>query len=184
MRLARAVMRLFDYPVDDILAALPPAESELWVGAQFRQKIFRPHSVTRSIVFHWLDQAWVPGSPFIVLRSHYAPRELDAAVSACAAALEQRLDGKVAKLMLAELAAGAAVPAHKDVSPRLTSVHRCHVPVVTNSDVYFYVDDENYFLEPGVAYEFDNTRKHAVENRSGTSRVHLICDIMPASLIL
>jgi aspartyl/asparaginyl beta-hydroxylase (cupin superfamily) len=104
-------------------------------------------------------------------------------VSVFAAALEKRLNGKVAKLMLAELAPGGEVTAHKDARPALVMVHRCHLPILTNKDVSFFVDGRDYYLEPGIAYEFDNTRLHAVHNRSATRRVHLMCDIMPSELL-
>jgi aspartyl/asparaginyl beta-hydroxylase (cupin superfamily) len=183
MRLASAVVPLFDYPVQDILAVLPAPSDPLWDVAQFRQQVFKPHSTTRSIVFNWLDNAWQPGHPFVVLRADRPPRDLTAAVASCADALEQRLGGKVAKLMLAELAPGGAIAEHVDNSAALTSVHRCHVPIVSNHDVDFIVDGERFYLEPGIAYEFDNTRRHGVHNRSATRRVHLIGDIMPNALI-
>jgi len=183
VKLANAVERLFDHPVDDILAAMPEASAPLWDVAQFRQKMFKAHSVTRSIVFNWLDNNWHPGQPFIVLRADYLPAQLVSAASVFAAALEKRLNGKVAKLLLAELAPGGKVTEHKDAGPALVMVHRCHLPIVTNKDVSFFVDGKDYYLEPGIAYEFDNTRPHAVHNRSDTRRVHLMCDIMPSGLL-
>jgi aspartyl/asparaginyl beta-hydroxylase (cupin superfamily) len=183
MQLANAVEPLFDHPVDDILAAMPEASAPLWNAAQFRQNMFKAHSVTRSVVFNWLDNNWRPGQPFIVLRADHLPAQLVSAVSVFAAALEKRLNGKVAKRMLAELAPGGEVTAHKDAGPALLVVHRCHLPIVTNKDVSFFVDGRDYYLEPGIAYEFDNTRLHAVHNRSATRRVHLMCDIMPSELL-
>src|SRR6187402_2120279 len=109
MRLASAVVTLFVYPVDAILAALPPPSDPLWDAAPFRQQIFKPHSLTRSIVFSWLDNAWRPGQPFIVLKADRPPPALNAAVTSCGVALEKKLGGKVAKLMLAELAPGAEI---------------------------------------------------------------------------
>jgi hypothetical protein len=178
MRLANAVVALFDYPMDDILATLPEAGSPLWDVATFRQQRFDAHSVTRSIVFKWLDNRWRPGQPFIVMQAGSLPTELTTAVTACGSTLERHFGGKVAKLMFAELAAGAAVAPHQD-GGALTFVHRCHLPIETNGNVSFYVDGEDFKLQPGIAYEFDNTRMHAVENRSVRRRVHLICDIMP-----
>lgn len=183
MRLANAVVPLFEHPVRDILAALPEAESPLWDAARFRQRTYGAHAATRSIVFDWLDNGWRPGRPFIVVRADHLPAALTDAVTACAEALERRLDGKVAKLMLAELASGGAVTPHRDAGDALILVHRCHLPIVTDAEVSFYVDGEDFKLEPGIAYEFDNTRVHAVENRSDRRRVHLICDIMPSAYL-
>lgn len=41
------------------------------------------------------------------------------------------------------------------------------------------IGDETFHLEPGIAYELDNTRRHSVRNARETRRVHLICDILP-----
>ncbi|HZD92413.1 MAG TPA: aspartyl/asparaginyl beta-hydroxylase domain-containing protein [Pseudolabrys sp.] len=183
MPLDRPLVRLFDHPVQDILSALPDSGSPSWDDARFRQKAYSAHSTTRAIVFYWLPNHWVAGTPVVVLRKPDAPKPLMEAVSAVAVALEQRLDGKVAKLMLAELAPGAKAARHRDKAPALTAVHRCHFPVLTNKDVSFMVDDEDFYLEPGVVYEFDNTRMHGVRNRSDRPRVQLICDIMPAALL-
>ncbi len=181
MQLPETMVRLFDYPVADILAHLPPASSPLWDLAQFRQHRYQRHGATRSIVFLWLENTWQPGEAPIVMRGHYASPELTAAVTACAARLSEALGGQPVKLLLAELAPGGSIAEHTDQPPALTCVHRCHVPIETNDEVIFAVDGHPYRLEAGVAYEFDNTRKHSVENRGATRRVHLLCDVMPAS---
>lgn len=183
MRLTEAVVPLFPYPVDDILATLPPTSAPAWDSARFRQGLYRHHSATRSIIFNWLDNNWQPGAPFVALRAQYPAADLAAAVWACADALAARFKGPVAKLMLAELGSGSSVPEHVDKVPALTAVHRCHLPIVTNPDVDFIVDGQRFYLEPGVVYEFDNTRKHGVKNRSAVPRVHLICDIMPSTCL-
>jgi hypothetical protein len=180
MRLSSAVVSLFEYPIADIRAALPDPSSSLWGRAPFRQHLYDPHGTTRSIVFEWLDNSWRPGEPLTVLSADYPPPALTTAATACALALAKRLDGTVAKLMLAELPAGGIIREHRDRAPALVTVHRCHLPIVTDEQVVFLIDGEPHFLEPGTVYEVDNTRRHAVENRSAARRVHLICDIMPA----
>ncbi|MGN6573796.1 MAG: aspartyl/asparaginyl beta-hydroxylase domain-containing protein [Pseudolabrys sp.] len=180
MRLESAVVPLFEHPVDDILSALPGPQSPLWERATFRQRVFDVHGASRSIVFNWLDNAWRPSQPFVVLRGDNLPADLTHAVADCADALERYFDGKVAKLMLAEVKPNASVAPHRDAGA-LVFGHRCHLPVDTNDEVSFIVDGHDFKLQAGTVYEFDNTRMHAVENRSGRRRVHLICDIMPAS---
>jgi hypothetical protein len=182
MRLPSSVVALFDYPVDDLVAVLPAAESPLWDKARFRQNAYDVHSQTRSIVFSWLDNSWRPGENLVVFDSDWGQAKLSAAVRACVARLLAHRPGKVAKLMLAELAPGTVIHEHTDQAPSLTLVHRCHVPIVTNEDIVFSIDRMHYYLAPGKAYEIDNTRRHAVENRSTQRRVHLICDIMPQNM--
>jgi hypothetical protein len=180
MRLSQAVIPLFEYPIGDLDAVLPAASEPIWDAAQFRQRDFKPHSVTRSIIFSWLHEAWRPGAPAVVLKADHRGSPLSVAVEACAAAIVSHLPGTVVSLMLVELAAGAAITPHEDIGP-LTHVHRCHAPIVSNQSIVFRVDGEAYYFAPGVVYEFDNTRLHSVENRGAERRVHLICDVLPSA---
>jgi hypothetical protein len=179
MRLPTGVLALGACRIDDLVTALPEADSPVWNKARFRQDDHDVHARTRSIVFSWLDNAWQPGDPMVVVEADWGEPKLAAAVRACAAELLQRRPGKIAKLVLAELSPGAVIKAHVDDVDALTLAHRCHVPIVSNEQVVFSIDGIPYYLEPGKAYEIDNTRRHAVENRSAQRRVHLLCDIMP-----
>jgi hypothetical protein len=174
---------LFDYPVADILRVLPEESSPLWDHDRSRQETYPVHRRTRSIIFDWLDNNWEVGGPVNVKRHDYAPQELAAAVYDCAAKLEKHFSGKLVRMTLAELAPHARIAAHIDNGIGVTAVHRCHVPIVTNENVHFYIDRVSHYLKPDVAYEFDNTRLHAVDNQSDMRRVHLLCDIMPPGLL-
>ncbi|HEY0104621.1 MAG TPA: aspartyl/asparaginyl beta-hydroxylase domain-containing protein [Rhizomicrobium sp.] len=183
MKLDEPLIRLFDYPTGDILAALPDADSPLWDVDQSRQKTYPVHRLTRSIIFDWLDNAWEIGGPVNVKRYDYVPAALAGPVYACADRLQRHYGGKLVRMTLAELRARAKIPGHVDNGVGVTAVHRCHIPIVSNEQVKFYIDRVPYYLEPNVAYEFDNTRAHAVENLSDQRRVHLLCDFMPAELV-
>jgi hypothetical protein len=184
MKLPAPLIRLFDCPVDDIAAVLPPASSAVWEVDRSRQTTYPVHRATRSIIFEWLDNDWRIGGPVNVQTHTYAPAELSLAVHACAERLTSSYPGdKLVRVALAELPPRARIPAHVDNGIGVTAMHRCHVPVVTNQNVLFYIDRVSYYLEYGVAYEFDNTRLHAVDNQSDERRVHLLCDFMPAALL-
>jgi hypothetical protein len=180
MKLDEPLKALFDRSVSQFAKLLPPSENALWDMAGDRANRYAVHAETRSIVFKWLENGWQPGTPAIVRDYDYAPRPLIQQAEAVAAKLAAHHRGKVVKLMLAELQPGCAITAHRDVSPALFMSHRCHLPIVSNPDVDFEVDGVNFHLEPGKVYELDNTRMHAVANRGQTTRVHLICDVMPA----
>jgi hypothetical protein len=183
MRLPERLVHLFPYPTPQIERHLPPAASPVWDMEGGRQNVHNVHRFTRSIVFEWLDSDWTVGKPVVVKHLDYAPAELVEPVYRCANILQEHFGGKIVKLMLAELAPGGHVAVHRDAPPSLTEVHRCHVPVLTNPDVIFFIEKVPHYLEPGNAYEFDNTRFHSVWNRSATRRVHLLCDIMPPELV-
>jgi hypothetical protein len=179
MKLDVPLKLLFGRSVDRMRALLPPPRSPLWDVAADRSKRYDVHTETRSIVFKWLDNGWVPGTAPIVTDYDYAPAPLVQQVTAVASKLAELYHGKVVKLMLAELPPGANIPPHRDVSPALYMSHRCHLPVVTNPSVDFFIDGVSHKLQAGKVYEFDNTRMHAVANRGAATRVHLICDVMP-----
>lgn len=180
MRLPVRSRKLADcarFRLKDALSACPVGAWNLWT---LRQTKYRVHEATRSIPIRWLEDAgtWRPGLPMQVLQYLYAGPEMISAAEACVEALEEQLGGIAVKVMLTELAQGAAVLSHKDSFPSIDVSHRCHVPIRTNSMVEFLIDGENQRLEEEVAYEIDNTRVHSVANNGPTSRVHLICDIV------
>ena len=184
MKLPQPLIRLTDYSVAAIVAALPDAADPLWDTDRFRQTTYPVHRQTRSILFDWLDNDWRLGGPMTVFHYDYPPADLTAAVNACAArALEFYPGARLARMTLAEVPAGAKITPHMDNGIGITAVHRIHVPVVTNPDVHFFIDKVSHCLEANVIYEFDNTRLHSVENRSATRRVHLMCDLIPAALV-
>jgi len=183
MKLSVPLRRVFDYPIADILANLPDTASAVWEADRNRQKNFEVQKDTRTILFKWLDNVWTPGMTPEIDDYDYAPPELIRAVHSYADALaDQFPSGRVVKLFLTELKAGGVIQPHTDKAAALHAVHRCHLPIVTTDQVDFFIERVPYHLEAGVAYEFDNTRFHAVRNRGDQNRVHLICDIMPESI--
>jgi hypothetical protein len=185
MKLPEPLVRIGDYSVAAIAASLPAAADPLWEAERFRQTSYAVHRLTRSILFDWLDNDWRLGSPMKVQRYDYAPAALRAAVDDCVVQVLGFYPGaRLARATLAELGAGAAIAPHRDNGIGITAVHRIHVPVLTNPQVHFFIDRVPHYLQADTIYEFDNTRLHAVENRSSERRVHLMLDFMPAALVV
>ncbi|MEP7008367.1 MAG: aspartyl/asparaginyl beta-hydroxylase domain-containing protein [Sphingomonas bacterium] len=178
MQLSSALVPLFDYPIAALLKDLPGQDSPEWDKHQHRQQAFAQQRATRSIVLRWLSNDWRPGQVPIVLQSAN-PGPLALAAEVFAERLKSHFGGTIAKLFLAELPVGAEIPPHRDLAEALTRSHRCHLPILTNRDTQMTIGDEAFHLQPGIAYEFDNTRRHGVRNAGETRRVHLICDILP-----
>jgi hypothetical protein len=82
--------------------------------------------------------------------------------------------GAFPRVMLARMAPGGTIYPHRDENPAAKWPHKIHVPLQTNEDVTFFVDDVPYHLEEGEAVEVNNMGLHAVENRSQMDRIHLI----------
>jgi hypothetical protein len=82
-------------------------------------------------------------------------------------------------VFLARLKPRGVVGAHVDQGNFLTLCHRIHVPLKTNPNVAYVIDDKEYYWEAGNIYEFDNTRMHGVINRSDEYRIHLVVNLYP-----
>jgi aspartyl/asparaginyl beta-hydroxylase (cupin superfamily) len=81
--------------------------------------------------------------------------------------------------MLAKLLPHKSVERHTDMGELLPRIHRCHLPIKTNINVSFVIDETPFYFECGTWYELDNTRQHSVVNKSDEARIHLIVDILP-----
>jgi len=78
------------------------------------------------------------------------------------------------RVMLARMGPGGVIHPHRDTNPAAQWPHKIHVPLVTNPDVTFFVDDVPYHFAEGEAVEVNNMADHAVANRGPTDRIHLI----------
>jgi quercetin dioxygenase-like cupin family protein len=55
-------------------------------------------------------------------------------------------------------------------------VIRLHIPVTTNPEVEFYLNDERIEMKTGELWYLDFSQKHRVENRGTADRIHLVVD--------
>jgi azurin len=78
---------------------------------------------------------------------------------------------------LMNLSAGAIIKEHKDDELNLESGEaRFHIPVQTNEQVSFFVDDELIPLKEGECWYLNLSLKHRVSNAGTTDRIHLVVD--------
>lgn len=77
----------------------------------------------------------------------------------------------------AKLSAHSNVGLHGDGGPFLEQCHRIHIPIKTNKDVFYIIENKKYNWTVGNIYEFDNTRIHGVLNDSDEDRIHLMFNI-------
>ncbi|MEQ8910248.1 MAG: aspartyl/asparaginyl beta-hydroxylase domain-containing protein [Vicingaceae bacterium] len=90
------------------------------------------------------------------------------------------------KVMFANLPSGSFIPPHIDGDKSGYIPHKIHLPILTNKQSYFFLENKRYHFETGMAYEVNNGLSHAVANKGVTDRIHLIfeCldyDIQPKS---
>ena len=157
--------------VRDAVLALPEA---VWDAENAtKPNRFETLQSTRHIVFRFV-------SNFIDWRQSYARPMwddwkplLDPVMSAATADYGYRR-GAFPRVMLARMAPGGEIQPHRDSNPAAQWPHKIHVPLQTNPDVTFFVDDVPYHFEAGEAVEVNNMAYHAVTNRGTTDRIHLI----------
>lgn len=82
--------------------------------------------------------------------------------------------GKFSRIMLAKLPAQARISLHVDPYKSSTYTHKIHIPVLTNPDVEFWIEDQIYHFREGHAYEVNNKTLHGGVNRGATDRINLI----------
>ncbi len=78
---------------------------------------------------------------------------------------------------LMKLTPGSVIKPHRDHDLDIDSgAVRIHVPITTNSQVEFQVNDVAVAMAPGEAWYLRLTDLHGVANRGLTDRVHLVID--------
>ncbi len=75
------------------------------------------------------------------------------------------------------LSAGSVIKRHRDYLLGLEDGFvRVHVPVTTNPQVEFILDDEPVDMKPGETWYLNVNNYHSVTNGGTTDRVHLVID--------
>ena len=155
----------------DAVLAIPEARWDAEDAAKPNR--FETLTSTRHIVFRFV-------SNFVDWRESYARpawdewKDLLEPVLAAATADYGYERGAFPRVMLARMAPGGEIEPHNDSNPAAQWPHKIHVPLLTNPDVTFFVDEVAYHFAEGEAVEVNNMATHAVTNRGSTDRIHLI----------
>jgi hypothetical protein len=132
------------------------------------------HTNTYIVQNHPLD--WKFGTP---IKSEIQDLEAFSSVSHIIEALEEKVVGKSARVLLIKLGAKKNVAVHKDNGDYLSTVRRFHIPLITNSNVFYTVGEETINMKTSECWEINNLKYHSVSNDSEEDRVHLLIDILP-----
>ena len=91
--------------------------------------------------------------------------------------LLQALKCDLTSVRFLKLSAGSTIRRHRDykLSPEEGEV-RLHVPVQTNDQVEFMLDDKRVMMAPGECWFLNFNLYHSVHNRSNQDRIHLVLD--------
>jgi hypothetical protein len=82
------------------------------------------------------------------------------------------------RVMFANLPSKCIIAPHTDGDEKGSIPHKIHIPLVTNDRCYFFIEEKRHFLEQGVAYEVNNSKKHGVANGGNSDRIHLIFEYL------
>ncbi len=78
---------------------------------------------------------------------------------------------------LMRLKAGSVIKRHRDYDLEIEDGEiRLHVPVFTNPDLEFYLNDERVVLNEGECWYLNFNLFHSVNNKGTTDRIHLVID--------
>ena len=78
---------------------------------------------------------------------------------------------------LLKLNAGSSIKEHRDAELNFESGEiRLHIPVITHTDVDFFLDKERLPLQEGECWYMNFNLLHAINNNSNINRVHLVID--------
>lgn len=78
---------------------------------------------------------------------------------------------------LLNLRRGAVIKPHRDAELAFENGEaRIHVPIVTNPDVEFLMEDQRVIMEPGTCWYINANLTHRVANHGDCDRIHLVVD--------
>jgi Aspartyl/Asparaginyl beta-hydroxylase len=84
---------------------------------------------------------------------------------------------KKMSVRLMNLSVGAIIKEHTDYDMNFEKGEaRFHIPVFTNPDVSFFIEDEKISMNEGECWYLNLSLKHRVDNSGRTNRIHLVVD--------
>lgn len=93
--------------------------------------------------------------------------------------------GTFSSIQIAKMSGGGVILPHIDDGLEFVFSHRIHIPLITNKNVIFTIDDEDFYFPPKNVYELNNLKVHSVKNNNPIeyNRIHLILDYISEEYI-
>jgi hypothetical protein len=120
------------------------------------------------------------GNSSVIYPNPAAERYLDTPLLARCTAFQSVISifqCQMRSVRLLKLTAGTSIHEHtdSDMGPDYGLV-RLHIPILTNSQVEFYLDGQPLKMNTGECWYIDFGRRHRVNNLGETDRIHLVLD--------
>lgn len=172
--------RVPEAKMDAIRQALDVTTEAEWLADTDRQRSFACHRDTQTIPF-----VYGRNTNVLTRTAAWSDRWCHLLLPALEPLLRAQYgEGEIIRSCLVNLLPHGRVLEHKDDTEEiLLHTHRVHLPIKTNPDVDFVIEDVVFKLEYGHVYEFSNQVFHYVSNRSAENRVHLIFDYMESHML-
>lgn len=154
-----------------------------WLIDTSRQENFATHENTFMYELVSFDYNWRPGCKAESKTINTLGRYSEAELAGIYNLLEEYASGRVVHAEIVSMNPRSRIRTHKDVGDALYLLRRFHVPIKTNNQAFFIVEDEQFFLREGIAYELNNSKYHSVKNNGEESRIHLIVDVLPSEYL-
>lgn len=173
-----SMVHRFNFNVENIKNEIIEYSNE-WNLDTTRQNLYKTHKNTVMYQLKFMDYDWVPENKDLSynvneLKTTEAKTEYNNIIKT----LEQFYNGVVVRSELVGLMPNSIVRKHIDEGNMFKFSKRCHIPIITNENVYFTVLNNTINMKEGGCYEINNAMPHGVENKSNVLRVHLILDII------
>jgi hypothetical protein len=151
-----------------------------WLIDTSRQNFYQTHEQTSMYQLKELDYLWnLNDNITSTSPNNFKSESANYEVEKIYAKLESLVGGKVVRSEVINMLPQSRIRTHKDTSDLLYISRRFHVPIITNKDCKFIVEDVPYHLKEANLYELNNRKYHSVQNFSEENRIHLIIDVLP-----
>lgn len=176
MKISNKLQVIGKIKLKGIINFIEQLTEEEWNDWSYRQNVFDVHSSTRTYPIFWTKHSDKKAFDVTIFSNNC---KIWNHISPIIEFLENKYYGQCVNIMFAKLLPYKQITRHMDKSDLLKSIHRIHIPIITNNKVKFFLDSQSFFLENGYIYEINNCGYHSVSNLSDQDRVHLIIDVIP-----
>ena len=165
-------------------------EKELgWNSMISASRYNRTHNSVEQIRIISIDNNKQIDEPYIVFNNRVDPELLDLC-NPIVQKLEEIYNGRVCECLINKLDSYSVIPKHTDTEGYIALgeealayyyrvIRRIHIPIITNENVLFEIEDERECFKIGECWETNTDLMHAVYNFSPEPRYHLVFDILP-----
>jgi len=114
-------------------------------------------------IYHWIDY----NKPTELMENNAIKYIIDTL-------FKMKLNPTRARLVRVE--SGCGMKTHIDAVTKTQYAFKIHIPIITNSECILCVEQNEYHLELGFLYLFNQNSYHSVSNKGKTDRWHMIVD--------